>query len=93
MASRDYKEAGKLLPLLKNLVKEDLQKNFSEIKAPTLIIWGENDKELNKENGKTIKKLIKNSKLKIVEGDHFPFLENPKKIARLIENFIENGKD
>jgi len=93
LASRDYKEAGKLLPLLKNLVKEDLQKNFSEIKAPTLIIWGENDKELNKENGKTIKKLIKNSKLKIVEGDHFPFLENPKKIAKLIENFIENGKD
>jgi len=93
LASRDYKEAGKLLPLFKNLVKEDMQKTFSGIKVPTLIIWGKDDKELNKENGKKIKKLIKNSKLKIVEGDHFPFLKNPKKIAKLIENFIENGKN
>jgi pimeloyl-ACP methyl ester carboxylesterase len=93
LASRDYKEAGKLLPLFKNIVKENLEEVFREIKVPTLIIWGKDDRELNQKYGKKINSLVKNSKLKIVEGDHFPFLENPKKIAKLIENFIENGKD
>jgi len=92
-ASRDYKQAGKLLPIFKNIVKEDLRPIFSKINIPTLIIWGENDKELSVKDGKEIHQLIKKSKLTITAGDHFPFWKNPQKAAKLINQFIKNERD
>jgi len=90
LVSKDYKNAGKLLPIFKNVAKEDLRPIFSEIKIPTLIVWGKKDDQLPVEDGKTIKSLIKPSKLVITEGDHWLFLKNPKKIAQLIDKFIKN---
>jgi len=92
-ASRDYKQAGKLLPIFKNIVKEDLRPIFSKINIPTLIIWGENDKELSVKDGKEIHRLIKKSRLIITAGDHFPFWKNPQKTAKLINQFIRNERD
>lgn len=85
---RDYKEAGKLLPVFKTIVKEDISETFSKVKVPTLIIWGKDDKELSAENGKKINSLIERSQLKIVDGGHFPFWDNPQKVAELIDDFI-----
>jgi len=87
-ASRDYKEAGLLLPIFKRVVKEDIHPIFAKIKIPTLIIWGKRDQELPSQDGKVIQGLIKKSKLVLIEGDHFPFWQNPQKIAKLIKNFI-----
>lgn len=91
--SRDYKQAGKLLPIFKNIVKEDLRPIFSRINIPTLIIWGKNDKELSVKDGKKIHQLIKKSKLTITAGGHFPFWENPQKAAKLINQFIKNERN
>ena len=55
---------------------------------PTLIIWGKDDKELSAENGKKINSMINGSKLEIVEGNHFPFWDNPQKVAELIDDFV-----
>lgn len=94
LASRDYKQAGKLLPIFKTVVREDLRPVFSKIKTPTLIIWGEQDRELPLEDGQKIHQLINNSHLAVVDGDHFPFWQKPKKIVQLIDNFAKakNGK-
>ncbi len=91
--SRDYKQAGELLPIFKTIVKEDIRPIFSKISNPTLIIWGKNDQELPTEDGKKIHQLIKKSKLAIISGDHFPFWENPQKVAKLINQFIKNEGD
>ncbi|MCX6725919.1 MAG: alpha/beta hydrolase [Candidatus Shapirobacteria bacterium] len=91
-ASRDYREAGDLLVLFKNIVKEDIQPVFAKINLSTLIIWGKEDRELPVSNGKLMQSLIKKSRLVLVEGDHFPFWQKPKMVAQLISQFI-NEKD
>ncbi len=91
-ASRDYKQAGELLPIFKTIVKEDIRPIFSKINVPTLIIWGKNDQELPSEDGKKIHQLVKKSKLAIIPGGHFPFWENPQKVAKLINQFINNER-
>lgn len=91
-ASRDYKQAGKLLPIFKTIVKEDLRDIFKSIKAPTLILWGKNDQELPFSDGQKIQQLIKNSRLIALEGDHFPFISHPETIAELINNFVNDEK-
>lgn len=88
-ASRDYKEAGLLLPIFKTVVKEDISQELTEIKVPTLIIWGKDDQEIPLKDGQKMKKLIPKSRLVVVNGDHFPFWHDPQKIADLIKNFIE----
>ncbi len=88
-ASQDFKNAGELLPLFKKIVEEDVRPIFAKLNLPTLIIWGKEDKELPAKNGKIIKHLIKKSELFLVKGDHFPFWQNPQKIAGLIKDFIE----
>lgn len=92
-ASRDYRQAGALLPIFKTVVKEDLRTTFAEIKVSTLIIWGRKDSELPVDDGKKIHHLIPNSLLKIVSDGHFPFWEDPKGIAKIIDEFIKNEKN
>ena len=93
LTSRDYKNAGPLLPFFKKVVKEDLSSLFAKIKVPTLIIWGEEDQELPLKHGRRIHRLISRSKLKIFPGDHFLFKKEAKKIAQTIHKFIQNEKN
>ncbi|MBM3208671.1 alpha/beta hydrolase [Candidatus Shapirobacteria bacterium] len=88
LVSRDYKNAGRLRPLFKNIVKEDLRPIYAKIKSPTLVIWGKEDNELSPDLGENIHQLIPNSRLEIVSGNHFVFQQNPEEIANLIANFI-----
>ncbi|RLC35456.1 hypothetical protein DRH14_01000 [Candidatus Shapirobacteria bacterium] len=90
IASRDYKQSGNLLYLFKNIVKENLTKIFRAIKTPTLIIWGDKDKELPVKQAFVIHKLISHSRLKIIKnGNHFPFWKQPQKVSKLIKTFIQ----
>ena len=58
----------------------DLQAEAREIKVPTIILWGENDKVTTLEQGKILNELIKNSKLVVLEGmDHDWILHDPEK--------------
>lgn len=91
-SSRDYKEAGEMLEIFKTIVMEDIRSIFKKIKTPTLVIWGKEDHELPVSDGKEIGRLIEGSILEIIEGGHFPFIENPPKIAQTIDRFIKNEK-
>jgi len=88
LVGRDYKEAEKLLPVFRTIVKEDISNVFKEIKASTLIIWGNEDTELPLGNGGKINSLISGSRLEIVKAGHFPFWDNPQRVAELISEFI-----
>lgn len=75
---------------LKNVVDEDFRDIFSKTRAKTLIFWGEGDKAVSLESGKTINRLIKNSEFFSLAGDHFFFLIHSKFISDTIENSFKN---
>nr|WP_304339584.1 alpha/beta fold hydrolase [Campylobacter ureolyticus] len=75
---------------LKNVVDEDFREVFSKTRAKTLIFWGEGDKAVSLESGKTINRLIKNSEFFPLAGDHFFFLIHSKFISDTIENSFKN---
>lgn len=75
---------------LKNVVDEDFREVFSKTRAKTLIFWGEGDKAVSLESGKTINRLIKNSEFFSLAGDHFFFLIYSKFISDTIKNSFKN---
>ncbi len=78
---------------LVKLVNEDLKENLKEIKVPTLLLWGENDKETPFEDAKIMEKEISNAGLvSFKDCSHYVFLERPVQINTIINNFINGGK-
>jgi len=90
----DYINAEKMPELqetFKKVIAEDLTQYLSQIKTPTLIIWGDKDKMTPLKDAYLMKEKIKNSKLEILRGvGHTPHLENPEILSQKIQNFIEN---
>lgn len=63
---------------------------YSEIRIPTLIIWGTNDSALPLSNGEKLHDEILNSELKIIdECGHIPQEEQPEETFLLINNFLK----
>ena len=68
----------------------DASNTVVNIKAPTLIIVGRDDKVTPPEHSKTLKKLIPESRLEIIDdAGHLILYEKPDKINKLIHEFIE----
>lgn len=86
----DYLEAGKLKETFLLVIKEDITPLLSKISAPTLIIWGEEDKEVPLKSAQTLLSKIPHSKLHTFENcGHFPFLEKPKEFTKTVEKFVK----
>ena len=67
---------------LKKVVDEDFSEVFSSFQKRALVYWGKSDKAVPIDNAYEIKSLIKDSKLRVYEGDHFFFLKNAEKICK-----------
>lgn len=86
----DYYDAGPMSKTFINIIKEDLKKYAKNIKTPTLLIWGENDNVTPVKDGKILKSLIKNSKLKTIKkSSHFVHKEKPSEVVKIIKEFNE----
>lgn len=84
--SKDYLKAkGNLQKTLVNIVEENLEPELEKIKVPTLIIWGREDHTTPLWMGKLMHKLIKNSQLKIIEGDHGIPYRKPEEVFDIIK--------
>ena len=60
------------------------------IQAPTLIMWGEDDRVLSPENAKVFKQYIPHSQLVTFPGvGHMPMAEVPEKSAFAVRQFID----
>ena len=65
--------------------------NLQNIKNKTLIIWGDKDVSYNYEQVETLNKNIPNSELKVINGCcHNAHLEEPEKVNKIIEEFLNN---
>lgn len=64
--------------------------HLGDIKAPTLVIWGEQDRLLHLENGKVFQRYIPGAKLLVLPGiGHMPMAEAPEETGMAIRQFIE----
>lgn len=88
-ASSDYSRAGRMRKIFKNVVDEKVIDEAKKIIIPTVIIWGENDQEVDFKTSKILKSLIKNSTLRVLWGlGHSPNIESPKKLTNLLFEYL-----
>ena len=84
--------AGKpgLYDALDALTSYDFRDRLTEIKAPTLIVWGEHDMLVPVEDAHEFERLIPQSRTVILDDTgHVPMLERPQKFNELLEELIE----
>lgn len=84
---RDYIDSEGKQEQFRRVINHDIEEVFSNIKIPTLIIWGEDDKVTPLKMGKQLHTLIQNSKLEVIQGRHGIPFTNTTKITELIKNF------
>ena len=72
-----------------NLFAMAIRDRVSEIKIPTLIIVGENDKSTPIEMSQYLNREIEGSKLKIIpQSKHIVMIDKPEELNEIIEEFI-----
>jgi len=94
VGKRDYTELkGVMKKTFLKAIREDLKPLLKEIKADTLLLWGDKDRLTPLRDGEMMKREILHSELKIVKGvgHRLPY-EKPKKIANIIFNFLKERK-
>lgn len=93
IGSDDYKNASPIMKkCLVNLISKDSRQYLPNIKVPTLLIWGTNDKATPISDGEIMEKLIPDSGLiKIENCSHYVFLEQPAYVNKIINNFLTRG--
>src|ERR1700726_4791905 len=85
--SEDYRAAsGTLRGTLVRLVNEDLTPLLSGIKAPVLLIWGEEDKETPLDDARVMERLIPDAGLVVFPGaGHYSYLDQPGRFVRIVD--------
>ena len=89
-ASADYATASpRMRAILSKVVNEDLKHVMPAIKAPTLLIWGENDTDTPMRDARIMEKRIPDAGLVSFPGcGHYSFLDNPYQFAAVLRSFI-----
>ncbi len=86
----DYKNLDEnVRKTMLNLISTDLKQILPQIKTPTLIIWGANDKVTPLSDGILMNNLIVNSKLEIIsDAKHSPMFTHAQKVSEIIYEHI-----
>jgi pimeloyl-ACP methyl ester carboxylesterase len=71
--------------------KEEFPGELNKIKAPTLILWGDKDKVLDKNDQVSLSNAIQHSKLIVYEGaGHLLYWDEPSRIASDMAAFVSS---
>lgn len=91
-ASADYSAASpRMRAILSKVVNEDLCSVMPSIKAPTLLVWGENDTATPLKDAKRMERLIPEAGLVCFAGcGHYSFLDNPVRFAAVLRSFLNS---
>lgn len=92
--STDYRNtSGIMRAVFVKVVNEDLKYVMPLIKAPVLLIWGENDTATPVKDGIKMSKLIPNAGLVVFKGaGHYSFLDKPFDFKVVVNNFLAEDK-
>ncbi|MFI1715046.1 alpha/beta fold hydrolase [Streptomyces litmocidini] len=74
---------------LRGLLETDLRATLTGILVPTLVVWGDQDPILTREDQQTILDTIPDSRLLVYEGvGHVPYWEDPERVLRDLTDFL-----
>lgn len=90
--SSDYAQASPMMKaILSKAVNDDLTHCLPSIKAPTLLIWGENDTATPLADAKKMERLIPDAGLVSFPGcGHYSFLDNPYQFKAVLSSFLSS---
>lgn len=88
--SSDYNNSSpRMRAVMSRVVNEDLKHLMAAIKAPTLLIWGENDTATPLSDAKTMERLIPDAGLVAYpDAGHYSFLDRPAQTKAVIASFL-----
>jgi len=79
----------RILAMAKSAIRHNMSKDLPNIKIPTALIWGENDKVTPPEVAKEFNKLLPNSELYWVKKcGHAPMMEHPDEFNVIIKKWF-----
>lgn len=79
----------KIIALAKSAIRNNLGEELSQIKQPTLLIWGNNDTITPPFVAKEFNRLIPNSELHFIDKcGHAPMMEVPHEFNRILGGFL-----
>jgi pimeloyl-ACP methyl ester carboxylesterase len=71
------------------LLRSDITVRLSEIRAPTLVVWGEHDPLVPLEIGRRLQEALPDARLEIIAGaGHNPMWDRPAAFNRLVLEFL-----
>lgn len=90
IGSRDYKAASPIMrETLVKVVNEDLSASAKQIKVPTLLIWGDQDREAPVEEARELEGILQDAGLIVFPGcSHYAYLENLPQVIRILKEFL-----
>ena len=75
--------------IMSKCVNEDLKYAMPAVKAPVLLVWGEEDTATPLSDAKTMKQLIPDAGLVSFPGcGHYSFLDNPFGFKAVVSSFF-----
>ena len=89
-SSADYRNATqRMRECLVKIVGEDLTPCLPSISCPTLLVWGENDRDTTISDARTMERLIPDSGLVILKNaGHYSFLDQSYAFGRVLDSFL-----
>ena len=87
----DAKELSEpMYQTFKNVVNEDFSEEFSSYDGKALLCWGREDTATPLSSAQKINELIKDSTLKVYDGDHYFFMNKAEEVSKNIQEiFLE----
>jgi pimeloyl-ACP methyl ester carboxylesterase len=88
--SADYRRASpRMRECLVKTVNQDLTPLFSSISCPTLLVWGENDRDTPLGDAKIMERSIPDAGLvTLKDAGHYSFLDQPFVFGRVLDSFL-----
>lgn len=90
--SADYQSAsGVMKQTFVKVVNQDLSRYAKKITCPTLLVWGRCDRATPLWMGRKYNRLVRDSALIVLDGDHFVFLQRATQVAMIANAFLEGN--
>ncbi|MGB4768447.1 MAG: alpha/beta hydrolase [Candidatus Saccharimonas sp.] len=87
--SSDYLEAESMQRIFLNTINEDLLPEVAAAKQPTLLIWGEDDRDTPLGDAYKMKDKLEKAELHVIPNSgHFVYLDAPAAVITELEKFL-----
>jgi pimeloyl-ACP methyl ester carboxylesterase len=88
--SEDYRQSdGVMRQTMVKVINDNLRDLLKEIKAPTLLVWGENDDATPLSDGRIMEKEISDSGLVVIKGaGHYSYIDDFQTFKLVISSFL-----